>query len=92
MTEFLINWNANQTTTRNFNWSIDAFDFANAVNTAMLSNISAWIHYAAKRYYGMMGDNSIWYHKRCHYQARLYFIAFCQVCYRIYTRGARTEG
>jgi glucuronoarabinoxylan endo-1,4-beta-xylanase len=57
MTEFLINWNANQTTTRNFNWSIDAFDFANAVNTAMLSNISAWIHYAAKRYYGMMGDN-----------------------------------
>jgi glucuronoarabinoxylan endo-1,4-beta-xylanase len=56
MTEFLINWNENQTTTRNFNWSIDAFSFFNAVNTAMESNINAWIHYAAKRYYGMMGD------------------------------------
>lgn len=56
MTEFLINWNADQPTTRNYNWSIDAFSFANAVNTAMVSNINAWVHYAAKRYYGMMGD------------------------------------
>jgi glucuronoarabinoxylan endo-1,4-beta-xylanase len=56
MTEFLINWNANQTTERSFNWSIDAFDFAKAVNTALLKDINAWVHYASRRYYGMMGD------------------------------------
>jgi glucuronoarabinoxylan endo-1,4-beta-xylanase len=54
--EFLINWNANQSTDRNFNWSIDAFDFAKAVNTALLSDINAWVHYASRRYYAMMGD------------------------------------
>lgn len=60
MTEFLINWNANKSEaeSRNFSWSIDAFDFAEAVNTAMLSEVNAWIHYAAKRYYGMMGDGT----------------------------------
>jgi len=57
MTEFLINWNPTGTS-RNFNWSIDAFDFAGKVNEAMLGNINAWIHYATKRYYGMMGDGS----------------------------------
>jgi glucuronoarabinoxylan endo-1,4-beta-xylanase len=54
--EFLINWNANLSTDRNFNWSIDAFDFAKAVNTALLSDINAWVHYASRRYYAMMGD------------------------------------
>jgi glucuronoarabinoxylan endo-1,4-beta-xylanase len=58
MTEFLINWNANQATNRNFDWSIDAFDFAKAVNIALLNDINAWIHYASKRYYGMMGDGT----------------------------------
>lgn len=57
-TEFLINWNESQATERDFDWSIDAFDFAKAVNTAMLSDINAWVHYASKRYYGMMGDGT----------------------------------
>lgn len=57
MTEFLINWNASGST-RNFNWSTDAFDFANSINDAMLANINAWIHYATKRFYAMMGDGT----------------------------------
>ncbi|ASB48764.1 glycoside hydrolase [Alkalitalea saponilacus] len=56
--EFLINWNADLPSDRNFTWSIDAFDFAMAVNTALLSDINAWVHYASKRYYGMMGDGT----------------------------------
>ena len=60
MTEFLINWNANKTEaqSRNYDWKLDAFDFADAVNTCMLSEVNAWVHYAAKRYYGMMGDGT----------------------------------
>jgi glucuronoarabinoxylan endo-1,4-beta-xylanase len=60
MTEFLINWNEKLETAqmRNFNWSKDAFDFAAAVNNALLSNINAWIHYATKRFYGLMGDGT----------------------------------
>lgn len=63
MTEFLINWNEIESTptvpvTRDFNWTKDAFSFANKLNTAMLSNINAWVHYASKRYYGMMGDGT----------------------------------
>ena len=60
MTEFLINWNANKTEaqSRNYNWKLDAFDFAEAVNTCMLSEVNAWVHYAAKRYYGIMGDGT----------------------------------
>lgn len=54
--EFLINWNDG--ITRDFNWSIDAFNFANAINTCMLSDVNAWVHYASKRYYGMMGDGT----------------------------------
>lgn len=57
MTEFLINWNSNSNIPeRNFNWQIDAFDFASSVNNALLANINAWVHYATKRYYGQMGD------------------------------------
>lgn len=55
MTEFLINWNSDGGS-RDFNWSIDGFSFANAVNQALLSNVNAWIHYATKRYYGPLGD------------------------------------
>jgi glucuronoarabinoxylan endo-1,4-beta-xylanase len=58
MTEYLINWNEIENTTRNFSWSKDAFTFAEKLNTAMLANVSAWIHYASKRYYGMMGDGT----------------------------------
>lgn len=57
MTEFLINWNSDGVV-RDFNWSIDAFNFANSVNDAMLGNTNAWIHYATKRYYALMGDGT----------------------------------
>jgi len=55
MTEFLINWNSDGGT-RNYSWQRDAFDFATKVNEAMLANVNAWVHYATKRYYGLMGD------------------------------------
>ncbi|WP_238640101.1 T9SS type A sorting domain-containing protein [Chryseobacterium elymi] len=58
-TEYLINWNSNTNVpARDFNWSIDGFTFARSVNNAMLGNINAWVHYASKRYYGMMGDGT----------------------------------
>lgn len=57
MTEYLINWNS-AGTVRDFNWGIDAFDFAKSVNDALLGNVNAWIHYSAKRYYGLMGDGT----------------------------------
>lgn len=56
MTEYLINWNENQPSSRNFDFSKDFFDFFRAINTCMVGNFNAWIHYAAKRYYGMLGD------------------------------------
>jgi len=58
MTEYLINWNPAGNTPRNFDWNKDAFDFAGQVNSAMLSNVNAWVHYATKRYYGLMGDGT----------------------------------
>lgn len=58
-TEYLINWNSSTTQTpRDFNWSLDAFNFASSINNSMLGNINAWIHYASKRYYGLMGDGT----------------------------------
>lgn len=57
MTEFLINWNSGGVT-RDFDWNIDGFSFAKSVNDAMLANTNAWIHYATKRYYGLMGDGT----------------------------------
>ncbi|WP_312900857.1 T9SS type A sorting domain-containing protein [Chryseobacterium taichungense] len=58
-TEYLINWNSNASVpARDFSWSIDGFSFARAVNNAMLGNVNAWVHYASKRYYGMMGDGT----------------------------------
>ena len=56
MTEYLINWNENQSTSRNYDFSKDFFNFFTAINTCMLGDFNAWIHYAAKRYYAMMGD------------------------------------
>lgn len=56
MTEYLINWNENQSTSRNFDFTKDFFDFFRAINTCMLGDFNAWIHYAAKRYYGFIGD------------------------------------
>jgi len=59
MTEYLLNWAPSGTALADvqpFNWASQGFDFAKAINDCMLANISAWIHYAAKRYYGMIGD------------------------------------
>ena len=56
MTEYLINWNENQPTSRNFDFSKDFFNFFRAINTCMLGDFNAWIHYASKRYYAMLGD------------------------------------
>lgn len=57
-TEYLINWNSGSQNPRDFNWNLDAFNFASSINNAMLGNISAWIHYASKRYYALMGDGT----------------------------------
>lgn len=56
MTEYLINWNEGSNTTRNFDFNQDFFNFFTAINTCMLGDFNAWIHYAAKRFYGMLGD------------------------------------
>lgn len=56
MTEYLINWNEGQSNSRNFDYSKDFFDFFRAINVCMLGDFNAWIHYAAKRFYGMLGD------------------------------------
>lgn len=58
MTEYLINWNEIENTTRNFDFTKDFFDFFRAINTCMLGDFNAWIHYAAKRYYGLLGDGT----------------------------------
>ncbi|KPE52604.1 T9SS type A sorting domain-containing protein [Chryseobacterium indologenes] len=58
-TEYLINWNSSSSQpARDFSWNADAFNFAGSVNNALLGNINAWIHYSAKRYYGLMGDGT----------------------------------
>ncbi|MBR0201507.1 MAG: hypothetical protein IJQ44_03490 [Bacteroidaceae bacterium] len=56
MTEYLINWNEVENNTRNFDFSKDFFNFFRAINVCMLGDFNAWIHYAAKRYYGFLGD------------------------------------
>ena len=60
MTEYLINWNENKPDAekRNFDFSKDFFDFFRAINTCMAGDFNAWIHYAAKRYYAMLGDGT----------------------------------
>ena len=56
MTEYLINWNEGQASSRAFDFSKDFFNFFSAINVCMLGDFNAWIHYAAKRFYGMLGD------------------------------------
>lgn len=56
MTEYLQNWNPEGSPVRDFNWERDGFSFARSVNVALTCNVSAWIHYASKRYYALMGD------------------------------------
>lgn len=55
MTEFLIN-ERQQNEGKNIDWKTDGFLFARSVNNAMLANMSAWVHYSLKRYYGVYGD------------------------------------
>jgi O-glycosyl hydrolase len=55
MTEYLINERQEQQN-QNINWKDDGFLFAKSINDAMLANMSAWVHYSLKRYYGCMGD------------------------------------
>ena len=56
MTEYLINWNENQPSSRNFDFTKDFFNFFRAINTCMLGDFNAWVHYASKRFYAMLGD------------------------------------
>ncbi len=59
MTEFLINErqeNGGAKDGPNIDWQTDGFLFAKSVNDAMLANMSAWVHYSLKRYYGCLGD------------------------------------
>lgn len=60
MTEYLINWNEGKSDAekRNYDFTKDFFDFFRSINTCMLGNFNAWIHYAAKRYYALMGDGT----------------------------------
>ena len=58
MTEYLINWNESEGTDRSFDFSKDFFNFFRAINVCMLGDFNAWIHYAAKRYYGLLGDGT----------------------------------
>ena len=56
MTEYLINWNEVENNTRDFDFSKDFFNFFEAINKCMVGDFNAWIHYAAKRYYSVLGD------------------------------------
>lgn len=55
MTEFLVN-ERQEKDKKNINWKDDGFLFAKSINDAMLANMSAWVHYSLKRYYGCLGD------------------------------------
>lgn len=55
MTEYLIN-ERQQNEKKDIDWQTDGFLFARSVNDAMLANMSAWVHYSLKRYYGCLGD------------------------------------
>lgn len=57
MTEYLIN-ERQQNQGLDINWKDDGFLFARSVNDAMLANMSAWVHYSLKRYYGCLGDGT----------------------------------
>ncbi len=82
MTEYLINWNEIENTTRDFDWKKDALNFAAQVNSAMLANVNAWVHYAAKRYYSLMGDGTNGSNRWANYQTWLYPFSFCKICNR----------
>ena len=53
MTEYLLS--ENDDNEYDVTWT-GAIDFAECVNTSMLANMNAWVHYALKSHYGMMGN------------------------------------
>lgn len=55
MTEYLLN-DRQETGKMDINWVDDGFLFARSINDCMLANMSAWVHYSLKRYYGIYGD------------------------------------
>lgn len=55
MTEYLIN-ERQEKNNINIDWKNDGFLFAKSINDAMLANMSAWVNYSLKRYYGCLGD------------------------------------
>lgn len=58
MTEFLINASdMGYSSDHNYTWS-DAIYFGRVVNTSMLANYNAWVHYAIKSSYGLIGDGN----------------------------------
>lgn len=58
MTEFLLNAeDMGYEKTHNYTWD-DAIAFGRVVNTSMLANYNAWVHYALKASYGMIGDGT----------------------------------
>ncbi len=56
--EYLINWNDNIQPSdprwRKYDYSIDAFSFTKAINDCMMADVNAWIHYAMRRFYGVL--------------------------------------
>jgi glucuronoarabinoxylan endo-1,4-beta-xylanase len=59
MTEYLLN-DRQETGKMDINWVDDGFLFARSINDCMLANMSAWVHYSLKRYYGIYGDGPVW--------------------------------
>ena len=58
MTEFLVNAeDMGYESTHNYNWD-DAIYFGRVVNTSMLANFNAWVHYALMASYGLVGDGT----------------------------------
>ena len=55
MTEYLVN-ERQEKYNANIDWKNDGFLFVKSINDAMLANMSAWVHYSLKRYYGCLGD------------------------------------
>ena len=58
MTEYLINAeDMGYESTHIYNWD-DAIYFGRVINTSMLANFNAWVHYALKSSYGLIGDGT----------------------------------
>ncbi len=59
MTEFLINnTDMGYESDHKYNWD-DAIYFGRVINTSMLANFNAWVHYALKASYGLIGDGTL---------------------------------